>query len=246
MNQNPTTIETEPAGSIAPPANLPRRQLLVALPAVGFVGLLVPLAWGLTRDPSVVPSVLIGKTVPTFSLPPVRGRSLGLASDNLYGEVSLVNVFASWCVACREEHPVFMRLAQEMTVPIHGINYKDRPVDAERWLNTMGDPYTRTGADLDGRVAIDWGVYGVPETFVVGADGVIAHKHIGAVTEDALATTILPLVRRLRQSSRGGQSCCGCPPQAGPTIKDPQASTRVQPSLSEPVNDPNCHTQRRK
>ena len=217
--------------------------VLAALAAL-FIG------WSLKRDPAFKPDALVGQTIPETVLPMLTGDQAGPGHLDLktagVGKPMLVNVFASWCVACREEHPVFMRLAQEMTVPIHGINYKDRPVDAERWLNTMGDPYTRTGADLDGRVAIDWGVYGVPETFVVGADGVIAHKHIGAVTEDALATTILPLVRRLRQSSRGGQSCCGCPPQAGPTIKDPQASTRVQPSLSEPVNDPNCHTQRRK
>lgn len=206
MNQHPTTIEAGPAESIAPPDSLSRRRLLAALPAAGFAGLLGLLAWGLTRDPSALPSALIGKTVPMFNLPPVRGRTLGLASGNLYGEVSLVNVFASWCLACREEHPVFMRLARDGIVPIHGINYKERPIDAERWLDTMGDPYTRTGADLDGRVAIDWGVYGVPETFVVGADGVIAHKHIGAVTEEALASTILPLVGRLRQKARGGQS----------------------------------------
>ena len=94
-----------------------------------------------------------------------------------------------------------MRLSQDKTVPIHGINYKDAPDDAAQWLNTMGDPYTRTGADLDGRVAINWGVYGVPETFVVGADGIIAYKHIGAVTPEALSTTILPLVGRLRKGA---------------------------------------------
>jgi len=99
-----------------------------------------------------------------------------------------------------------MQLTRDKTVPIHGINYKDKPEDAARWLNTFGDPYARTGADLDGRVAIDWGVYGVPETFVVGADGTIAYKHIGAVTEQALAGTILPLIERLRRVSKGGQS----------------------------------------
>jgi cytochrome c biogenesis protein CcmG/thiol:disulfide interchange protein DsbE len=129
-----------------------------------------------------------------------------LSSENLVGEVSLVNVFASWCVACREEHPFFMRLSRDKTVPIHGLNYKDRPDDAAQWLNTMGDPYTRTGADLNGRVAIDWGVYGVPETFVVGADGIIAYKHIGAVTQKALDETILPLVERLRAGNKGSGS----------------------------------------
>lgn len=183
-----------------------RRRLLLAFPAVGFAGLAAVFAWGISRDPSQLPSALIGKAVPTFDLPPVEGRTPGLASNDLYGEVSLVNVFASWCVACRAEHPLFMLLARDRTVPIHGLNYKDRPQDAAQWLNTRGDPYTRTGADRDGRVAIDWGVYGVPETFVVGADGRIAHKHVGPVTEQALRETILPLVERLRQQTKGGTS----------------------------------------
>lgn len=178
-----------------------RRRLLLALPAVGFAAVAGVFALGLDRDPSLVPSPLIGLKMPKFELPPVKGRMLGLASGNLVGEVSLVNVFASWCVACRAEHPLFMRLAQEKTVPIHGINYKDSPDDAAQWLNTMGDPYTRTGADIDGRVAIDWGVYGVPETFVVGSDGVIAYKHIGAVTGEVLSATLLPLVERLRKGA---------------------------------------------
>src|SRR5205823_8727113 len=134
-----------------------------------------------------------------FRLPPVEGRSLGLSSENLYGEVSLVNVFASWCTACRAEHPLFMDIRTKGTVPIHGINYKDEPENAARWLNTLGDPYTRTGADRDGRVSIDWGVYGVPETFVITKDGRIAHKHIGPLTPEALENTVLPLIRRLRQ-----------------------------------------------
>ena len=137
--------------------------------------------------------------MPQFSVPPVKGRTLGLSSDDLRGEVSLVNVFASWCVACREEHPAFMQMKAEGLVPIHGLNYKDQPDNAARWLNTMGDPYTRTGADLNGRVAIDWGVYGVPETFVITKARRIAHKHIGPLTPQAFEDTILPLIRRLRQ-----------------------------------------------
>jgi cytochrome c biogenesis protein CcmG/thiol:disulfide interchange protein DsbE len=137
--------------------------------------------------------------VPEFSLPPVKGRTLGLSSADLKGEVSLVNVFASWCTACRYEHPIFMRLKQDGVVPVHGLNYKDKPDDAAQWLDTLGDPYTRTGADLDGRVSIDWGVYGVPETFVVGRDGRIAYKHIGPVTAEVWDETILPLIERLRQ-----------------------------------------------
>lgn len=192
----------------AKPLAMPRaawRRLAPLLPVMTFVGLAVLLAWGLTRNAADIPSALIGKPVPVFSLPPVKGRVLGLSSGDLRGEVSLVNVFASWCVACREEHPVFLGLAASKTVPLHGLNYKDRPDDAERWLDTLGDPYTRTGADRDGRVAIDWGVYGVPETFVVSADGRIAYKHIGPVTQEALTKTILPLVERLRAKTREQQ-----------------------------------------
>jgi cytochrome c biogenesis protein CcmG/thiol:disulfide interchange protein DsbE len=184
---------------------LARRHLLYAAPLVGFAGIAVAFAWGLTRNPQELPSALIGKPVPIFDLPPVQGRKLGLSSADLKGEVSLVNVFASWCVACRAEHPLFLQLASHKVVPIHGIDYKDAPQDAAEWLDTLGDPYTRTGADRNGRVAIDWGVAGVPETFVVGADGVIAYKQVGPVTQQALDETILPLVDRLRKQAAGGQ-----------------------------------------
>lgn len=180
---------------------LSRRHLLYAAPLAGFAGLAVAFAWGLTRNPQQLPSALIGKPVPIFHLPPVRGRKLGLSSADLKGEVSLVNVFASWCVACRAEHPLFLQLASRRVVPIHGLNYKDAPQDAAEWLDTLGDPYTRTGADRSGRVAIDWGVTGVPETFVIGADGVIAYKQVGPVTQQALDETILPLVDQLRKQA---------------------------------------------
>lgn len=182
-----------------------RRRLLYAVPIAAFTALAVVLAWGLTRNAQEIPSALIGRPVPEFTLPPVKGRTLGLSSGDLRGEVSLVNVFASWCVACRAEHPLFMRIAANKSVPLHGLNYKDRPDDAAKWLDTLGDPYTRTGADLNGRVAIDWGIYGVPETFVVSADGRIAYKHIGPVSEEALASTILPLIARLRAEATGAQ-----------------------------------------
>jgi cytochrome c biogenesis protein CcmG/thiol:disulfide interchange protein DsbE len=128
----------------------------------------------------------------------VPGREHGLSSRDLQGEVTLVNVFASWCVACRDEHPLLLTLEREGVLPIHGLNYKDTPDAAIAWLNALGDPYTRIGADLDGRVGIDWGVYGVPETFVVDQDGRIAYKHIGPVTPRVLDEVILPLVRALR------------------------------------------------
>ena len=174
-------------------------RLLYLIPIVVFTALVITFAGTLNRDPRTIPSALIDKPVPEFALPPVKGRTLGLSSTDLVGEVSLVNVFASWCVACREEHPLFMQLKAESVVPMHGLNYKDHPDNAARWLNTLGDPYTRTGADRDGRVSIDWGVYGVPETFVISKDGRIAHKHIGPLTPEAFENTVLPLIKRLRQ-----------------------------------------------
>lgn len=174
-------------------------RLSAYLPLLLFLGLVVIFAIGLTLDPRKIPSPLIGKPVPDFDLPPVKGRNLGLSSANLKGEVSLVNVFASWCTVCREEHPLFMELKENRVVPVHGINYKDKPDDAAKWLDELGDPYTRTGADINGRVGIDWGVYGVPETFVIDRDGRIAHKHIGALTRDVLQKKIIPLISELRQ-----------------------------------------------
>ena len=197
------TVSTQQASGInnsAAEEAAPRTPRFAYVAPLGlFLGLVVVLAWGLSRGPRTIPSALIGKSVPQFSLPPVKGRTLGLSTADLRGEVSLVNVFASWCVACREEHPVLMQMKAERLVPVHGLDYKDQPDNAARWLNTMGDPYTRTGADIYGRVAIDWGVYGVPETFVISKDGHIAHKHIGAVTPKVLDETLLPLIRRLRE-----------------------------------------------
>ena len=168
------------------------------VPLLVLIGLATLLGVGLNLDPRKVPSPLVGKLVPIFSLPPVQGRTLGLANTDLEGEVSLVNVFASWCTACRDEHPLFMELQKQGTVPVHGLNYKDRPEDVARWLAALGDPYTRTGADLNGRVGIDWGVYGVPETFVVDREGRIAYKHIGPITPQVMSEKIIPLVEKLR------------------------------------------------
>jgi cytochrome c biogenesis protein CcmG/thiol:disulfide interchange protein DsbE len=198
-----TTLESRRSAAAQSPAasglgQTTRRRFVLLLPAGLFTGVATALGFALTRDPEALPSALIGKTVPEFSLPPVQGRALGLSSADLRGDVSLVNVFASWCTACRSEHPLFMQLRANGAVPVHGLNYKDRPEDAASWLDELGDPYTRTGADLNGRVSIDWGVYGVPETFVVGRTGIILHKHIGPITEQALNETILPLVTRSR------------------------------------------------
>ena len=201
---------SEPINCAEAQRRRPWRPIYFA-PIAAFAALSVVLAWGLTRDPSAVPTPLIGKPVPQFSLPSVKGRTLGLSSADLVGEPSIVNVFASWCVECRIEHPLIMQMKARAVAPIHGLNYKDHPDDAARWLNTFGDPYTRTGADLDGRVAIDWGVYGVPETFVIGADGRIAFKHIGPLTAEVLERTIIPLIDSLKQSQpqAGRQSGAG-------------------------------------
>jgi cytochrome c biogenesis protein CcmG/thiol:disulfide interchange protein DsbE len=173
-------------------------NLAILLPISIFLAIAILLAIGLTMDPREVPSPLIGKPVPVFSLSPVQGRRLGLASSNLKNEVSMVNVFASWCVACRQEHPLLMDISRQQIVPIHGLNYKDEPDDAAGWLDALGDPYTRTGSDLDGRVGIDWGVYGVPETFVIDKNGNIAYKHIGPISEQDWKVKILPLIEKLK------------------------------------------------
>jgi cytochrome c biogenesis protein CcmG/thiol:disulfide interchange protein DsbE len=175
------------------------RRLLFFLPVVLFVAVGIGLALGLTRDPSVLPSALIDKEVPAFDLPPLEGAGVpGFSSEDLRGEVSLVNVFASWCVPCRVEHPIFVRLA-EQGVPIYGINYKDQPAKARAWLDELGNPFRAIGADEDGQVAIDWGVYGVPETFVVDREGRIRHRHVGPVQARDLERVILPMVAELSE-----------------------------------------------
>jgi len=174
-----------------------RTRFFMPLAVFGLMAVIFGI--GLTLNPGEIPSPLIGKPVPEFSLPPVQGRVDGLSSKDLTGEVSLVNVFASWCPACRDEHPLFMQLYRDGIVPVYGLNYKDRPQDAAAWLDELGDPYTRTGADIDGRVGIDWGVYGVPETYVIDRQGRIAYKYIGAIDDRVLHETLLPLIRDLRE-----------------------------------------------
>ena len=190
---------TEEVLANAAPAAAVSRGLAGYIPLAVFIVMAVFLGIGLTMNPRNIPSPLIGKPVPEFSLTPVKGGTLGLASADLRGEVSIVNVFASWCVACREEHPILMGIKEKGLVPLHGINYKDKPDDARAWLDEMGDPYTRIGADIAGKVAIDWGVYGVPETFVIDREGRIAYKQIGAVTPEILRDKIMPLVRKLQE-----------------------------------------------
>jgi len=183
----------------ANPAQAPARRWPYLGPLAIFAIVGVFLGVGLTLNPREIPSPLIGKPVPQFQLAAVRERTLGLASSDLRGEVSIVNVFASWCVACREEHPLWMTLARQNIAPVHGLNYKDKPDEAKAWLKQFGDPYLLSATDLDGRVGIDYGVYGVPETFLIDKQGVIRYKQIGPVTPEKLEKTILPLVRELQK-----------------------------------------------
>ena len=175
------------------------RRIRYLLPLCAFLLLGLAPGVGLTLQPGVIPSALINKPVPRFDLPPVAGRENGLATGDLEGKVSLVNVFASWCTPCRAEHPLLTRLAKTGGVPIYGINYKDKPANIRRWLDQLGDPYTRIGADLNGRVAIDWGVYGIPETFIIGRNGRIAYKQIGPMSARDIEETIMPIIERLRK-----------------------------------------------
>jgi cytochrome c biogenesis protein CcmG/thiol:disulfide interchange protein DsbE len=175
------------------------KRLLFLVPLVAFAVLAGYFAIGLTKDPHKIPSALLDRPMPPFDLPPLANRKEGLSTDQIKGKVALVNVFASWCVPCRIEHPLLMRLAAEGRIPVYGINYKDKPEDATKWLAELGDPYGRIGADLDGRAGIDWGVYGVPETFVIDREGRIRYKQVGQLSPEVLRDTILPLVRKLEQ-----------------------------------------------
>ncbi|GAD57550.1 DsbE family thiol:disulfide interchange protein [Limimaricola cinnabarinus] len=171
------------------------------LPAALFAALAAAFYWGLMNSDDRLPSALIGRAVPEFDLPPIEGRDDGLSSADLQGEVSIVNVWASWSVPCRVEVPLLVELAARGTVPIHDINDKDAPDPPDAalaFLDETGDPYTRIGADRSGHASIDWGVYGLPETFVIDAQGRIAYKHVGPFDRRSLEQDILPVVRRLQ------------------------------------------------
>lgn len=170
------------------------------LPLAVFLVLVIFLGIGLTLDPKEVPSPFIGKPAPAFALPQVADPAKTLSPVDLKGQVYLLNVWASWCVSCREEHPVLLELAKRQTVPIYGLNYKDEREDALAWLDRFGNPYAASAFDADGRVGIDWGVYGVPETFVVDKAGIIRHKQTGPLTREIVEQKLLPLIRQLQGS----------------------------------------------
>jgi len=162
-----------------------------------FIALVVFFAVGLEHDPREIPSPLINKPAPAFKLPQLHDATQSFAPSKMLGQVWLLNVWASWCVSCREEQPVLVAFAQSHSVPIVGLDYKDQRQDALDWLRQLGDPYVLSVSDADGRVGIDYGVYGVPETYVIDKQGVIRMKHIGPVTLQVLQEKIMPLVLAL-------------------------------------------------
>lgn len=182
-----------------------RSRLIFLLPVLVFV---VLAGFFLVRlggdDPSKLPSALINKPAPAFTLPPLEGLTAngqpvpGLSGEDLKGKVTVVNVWASWCAPCRQEHPLLVDLAKDPSIRLVGINQKDDPDNARRFLGSLGNPYAAVGADRNGRVSIDWGVYGVPETFIVGPDGMIRYKHIGPLTPE----NITAFRERLREIPR--------------------------------------------
>ncbi len=175
------------------------RRLLFLLPLLLFLALsavfLMQLFSG--KDTSLVPSALIGRPAPQTDLPPLEGMNLsGLSSEAFSGRVTLVNVWGSWCLPCRQEHPLLMQLATDKRVVIAGLNYKDKPENARRFLGDLGNPYDAIGVDQNGRAAIDWGVYGVPETFLVGPDGTIRYKHVGPFTPESIRESLMPEIEK--------------------------------------------------
>lgn len=176
-----------------------KAKFLVPLALFGV--LVAFLAVGLTRDPREIPSVLISKPAPQFQVPQLIEDSKTFSPNDMKGQVWMLNVWASWCVACRVEHPLLVDMSRAKSVPIIGLDYKDKRPEALKFLAQMGDPYNLSAVDADGRVGIDFGVYGVPETFVIDKKGVIRHKQIGPITPDALQKTILPLIEKLKTES---------------------------------------------
>jgi cytochrome c biogenesis protein CcmG/thiol:disulfide interchange protein DsbE len=170
------------------------------IPIAIFVALLVLLGVGLKLDPREVPSPLIGKPAPHFELPELHEAAKTFSERDMRGKVWVLNVWASWCVSCREEHPVLLDLAKSGAVPVYGLNYKDKREDGLAWLKGMGDPYAISIFDFDGRVGIDYGVYGVPETYLIDKAGIIRYKRIGPLTPEIVNDTLLPMVRELERA----------------------------------------------
>lgn len=175
------------------------RYVLFGLPLIALLALVAVFAFSIDRDPGLVRSVLIDKPAPSFAMAEVPGLGVpGFDTASLKGAVTVVNVFASWCIPCRDEHPLLVTLKAETGVRLFGINQADAPENARAFLEELGNPYDAVGADRDRRVSIDWGVYGVPETFVVDAKGIITFKHVGPLTPEAVEEELLPAIEKAR------------------------------------------------
>jgi len=193
-----------------PPPAAARRARALLWPLAVFAALVVVFVLALrSGDPSRVPSALIGKQVPAFALPPLEGLAEGgrpvggfASADLATGEVTVVNFWASWCLPCVQEHPLLAALGQRTGVRIFGVNYKDQAAAARRFLGRYGNPFAAVGVDGDGRVAIEWGVYGMPETFIVDGRGRVAYKHVGPISAEALEAKIVPAVRAAQGRAR--------------------------------------------
>jgi cytochrome c biogenesis protein CcmG, thiol:disulfide interchange protein DsbE len=170
------------------------------LPFAVFLTLVLFLGVGLRLNPREIPSPFIGKPAPAFKLAQLHEPGKTISPQDMVGQVWLLNVWASWCVACRQEHPVLMEFAKQSVVPLLGLNYKDGTENGAGWLRQFGNPYSISGVDADGRVGIDYGVYGVPETFLIDKKGVIRMKHIGPVTPEVITEKILPMVKELNRA----------------------------------------------
>jgi cytochrome c biogenesis protein CcmG, thiol:disulfide interchange protein DsbE len=204
MSEPVTTPETTQPESTRPETTQPgtprRRGFMVALPVILFAGLALLFWKGLSGNPSEIPSALIGKPVPEMRLPAVEGLGIpGFDTTSLKsGNVTVINVWASWCGPCRIEHPLLMELSKRKDIRLVGINYKDEPENARRFLGTLGQPYAAAVADREGRAAVDWGVYGVPESFVIDGQGFIRFKYIGPLSEEGIANTLNPEIEKAR------------------------------------------------
>jgi cytochrome c biogenesis protein CcmG/thiol:disulfide interchange protein DsbE len=177
------------------------RYLRYLVPLAIFLVLAGFLFRGLSLDPKLVPSPLVGKPMPAFSLTRLKDPAATLGDADLRGKVSILNIWATWCTSCRAEHEVLLLLAKSNKVDIYGLNYKDERGAAQRWLQQLGDPYVANAFDADGRVGINWGVYGAPETFIIDRQGIVRHKHVGPLTMEILNQEILPLIDELQSSS---------------------------------------------
>ena len=173
------------------------KRLRFLLPLALFAVVLVFLGVGLGRNPSEVPSPLIGKLAPAFDLPRLGEAAASVKRDDLLGQVWMLNVWASWCAPCRDEHPLVLDIAQRKLVPIYGLNYKDQRTAALSWLDKLGNPYRATLVDADGRAGIDFGVYGVPETFIIDRQGIVRLKHVGPLTPEVVRSRIEPMLKML-------------------------------------------------